>query len=152
MMIIKISNLSDLEVVVEDVKNQIWDQIGKQAVILCLMGDLGAGKTAFTKIMLKKLGITNEVVSPTYVLHNEYLAGHTSDIRVNHIDLWRMESVSELMRIGFEEMVQNKSLIVIEWADKFLDEIKKYKNVSKQIWIEIEQGNEEGSRTIRIEQ
>jgi len=105
--------------------------------IVALEGPMGVGKTAFTKVLAKALDIKDEIVSPTFVLHRSYLG--KSGIALNHIDCWRMESYFELEQVGLAKMIEEKSIIVIEWADKFEKEIKRLSNNDvKLIWVRIE--------------
>jgi tRNA threonylcarbamoyladenosine biosynthesis protein TsaE len=83
--------------------------------IVCLHGDLGAGKTTFVKGMAASLGIDKEAVtSPTFVLMNIY-EGKRS---LYHFDLYRLEDPKEIQGIGYEEFFYGEGISVIEWADK----------------------------------
>ena len=88
--------------------------------ILLLNGDLGAGKTTFTKFLLARLGSSDEVSSPTYSIVNEY---DTENGKVYHFDLYRMSSIEEVYDIGIEEYLYNGFLNIIEWADVYLPEL-----------------------------
>ena len=81
-----------------------------------LVGDLGSGKTTFTKGMLTGLGLadTRAVSSPTYVLEQIYVARLT----VHHYDLYRLSSADEFLALGFEERIGPGRVVVIEWADR----------------------------------
>ncbi len=86
--------------------------------VLCLIGDLGAGKTLFTQGFAKGLGVTGEVTSPTFALMNQY----QGRLPVTHFDLYRLEREEELDEIGFYEYAEDdRSVVLIEWADKFPD-------------------------------
>jgi tRNA threonylcarbamoyladenosine biosynthesis protein TsaE len=84
---------------------------------ICLFGDLGSGKTVFTKGLAKALGIENySVKSPTYSLVREYI--HKKG-KLYHIDLYRLEAPDEIITRQIKELADEKnSLIIIEWADK----------------------------------
>ena len=88
--------------------------------ILLLNGDLGAGKTTFTKFLLARLGSSDEVSSPTYSIVNEY---DIENGKVYHFDLYRMSSIEEVYDIGIEEYLYNGFLNIIEWADVYLPEL-----------------------------
>lgn len=89
--------------------------------VICLNGDLGAGKTLFVQNLARALGIKGEVTSPTFNLMNIYNDGQ---MPVVHFDLYRLESAAELEDIGFYEYADvPDGLAVIEWADKFPDEL-----------------------------
>lgn len=112
--------------------------------IIALEGPLGAGKTALTKELAKLLGIKDEIVSPTFVLHRPYKG-------LDHIDCWRMENGGELEQLGFEKMLNLRSLIVVEWAERVKDVILKYKNRVKIVWVKIEYSEKENERRISYE-
>lgn len=81
-----------------------------------LEGDLGAGKTLFTKGLAGYYGIDEAlVVSPTFALVNRYGSGSRV---VYHIDLYRIEAERELVELGIEEMEDEGALLVVEWAEK----------------------------------
>lgn len=78
---------------------------------VALYGDLGSGKTTFTKYFVEDLGLKNRVQSPTFVVARKY--GH-----VNHVDLYRLTSEAEAIDIGIEEMLVDKNTItLIEWPE-----------------------------------
>ncbi len=110
--------------------------------ILLLNGDLGAGKTTFTKFLLARLGSSNEVSSPTYSIVNEY---DTENGKVYHFDLYRMSSMEEVYDIGIEEYLYNDFLNIIEWADVYLPEL--YDTPYHQLNIE----EKEGKRYVKFE-
>lgn len=110
--------------------------------ILLLNGDLGAGKTTFTKFLLARLGSSDEVSSPTYSIVNEY---DTENGKVYHFDLYRMSSIEEVYDIGIEEYLYNGFLNIIEWADVYLLEL--YDTPYHQLNIE----EKEGKRYVKFE-
>lgn len=110
--------------------------------ILLLNGDLGAGKTTFTKFLLARLGSSDEVSSPTYSIVNEY---DTENGKVYHFDLYRMSSIEEVYDIGIEEYLYNGFLNIVEWADVYLPEL--YDTPYHQLNIE----EKEGKRYVKFE-
>lgn len=86
---------------------------------LALYGDLGSGKTTFTRYLIESLGLKNRVQSPTFVIARKY--GH-----INHVDLYRMTSEKEVEDLGIKEVLEDKnSITIIEWpelAEKLLPE------------------------------
>ena len=94
----------------------------KGGEVLCLIGDLGSGKTAFTKGLAKGLGVKNIITSPTFVLLKSYTAKLKNINKLVHIDAYRLDSGAELDYLGVEEYFSDKNCItVIEWADRVKD-------------------------------
>jgi tRNA threonylcarbamoyl adenosine modification protein YjeE len=89
-------------------------------VVVALSGELGAGKTQFTKGIGKQLGVKEVVNSPTYTIINEYR--YDNDKTLAHMDTWRLKD-DELERSGLIEHLEAHNIVVIEWADKFYQEI-----------------------------
>ncbi|MFN4124184.1 MAG: tRNA (adenosine(37)-N6)-threonylcarbamoyltransferase complex ATPase subunit type 1 TsaE, partial [Flavobacteriales bacterium] len=81
-----------------------------------LYGEMGAGKTTFIKSIAKELGVNDETSSPTFGFVNEYRG--KNDIKIYHFDHYRVESVDELMSIGFNEYLQSGNYCFIEWPEK----------------------------------
>ncbi|MDD5350877.1 MAG: tRNA (adenosine(37)-N6)-threonylcarbamoyltransferase complex ATPase subunit type 1 TsaE [Chthoniobacteraceae bacterium] len=84
--------------------------------VLALEGDLGAGKTQFTKGLAAGLGVEADVTSPTFTLVHEYPGGR---LPLFHIDLYRLEDAEEVLGIGLDDYLDGDGVTVIEWADKF---------------------------------
>lgn len=84
--------------------------------IFGLMGDLGSGKTAFVRGFAKKLGVKENITSPTFVIMKTYEAPGRHLV---HIDAYRLNSQEDLFSIGFEDLVSEpKNLVFIEWPEK----------------------------------
>lgn len=89
----------------------------RPGTVICLDGDLGAGKTLFVQNLAASLGVQGEVTSPTSNLMNLYEDGR---LPLVHFDLYRLEQEYELDEIGFYDYVENPDgLVLIEWAEKF---------------------------------
>lgn len=86
----------------------------KAGDIISLTGDLGAGKTCFVQGLAKGLGIKNRITSPTFNLIKEY----KGKIPLYHFDIYRLENLSELINLGYEEYFYGQGITVIEWGDK----------------------------------
>lgn len=82
--------------------------------IFCLKGELGAGKTTFVKKMLSKLGVQDDVTSPTYSIINEYK--YDKGV-IYHLDLYRLNTIEEALEIGIEEYLQSDNYCFIEWYE-----------------------------------
>lgn len=89
----------------------------KMGDVVCINGDLGAGKTAFTAGLAKGLGIKDDVVSPTFTIVNCY----SGDMPLYHFDVYRIADSDEMYDIGFDEYVAGNGITVIEWADIISD-------------------------------
>lgn len=97
-----------------------------------LVGDLGAGKTCFTKGIALGLGIKKNITSPTFVLMRVYPAKHKHIKQLVHLDAYRLEKAVSLTAIGLDDYLNdNKTLILVEWANKVPAVIKNKKNVIK---------------------
>jgi tRNA threonylcarbamoyladenosine biosynthesis protein TsaE len=88
--------------------------------ILLLKGNLGAGKTTFSQFLLKNLGSTDEVSSPTYAIVNEY---NSPKGKVFHFDLYRLKKIEEAYDFGIEEYLDNAFLCIIEWPEIYEEEL-----------------------------
>ena len=89
----------------------------RPGTVICLNGDLGAGKTLFVQNLAAGLGVQGEVTSPTFNLMNVYEDGR---LPLVHFDLYRLEQEYELDEIGFYDYAENPDgLVLIEWAEKF---------------------------------
>ena len=101
------------------------------SAIITLSGDLGAGKTTFTKGFSEGLGVKKTVTSPTFSLMNVYpVQDHQEIEQFVHIDTYRLENEEELRAIGVEEYLGDaKTIVMIEWPEKVAVMLKKYKNV-----------------------
>lgn len=86
--------------------------------VIGLDGDLGAGKTHFCKGLVAGLGSDDAVTSPTFALVQEYRGGR---LPVFHFDWYRLDSATELDRIGWDEYLDEGGIVVVEWAGKFPD-------------------------------
>ena len=105
----------------KDIVNQIIPNL--QHNILLLKGNLGAGKTTFSQFLLKELGSSDEISSPTYSIVNEY---DTPKGKVFHFVLYRLKSVEEAYDFGIEEYLDNGYLSIIEWPEIYTDELEGY--------------------------
>ncbi len=97
---------------------KIGKYYGKQAKsgeVYALMGDLGVGKTVFTKGFAAGLGIEADITSPTFTLVNEYEEGR---LPFYHFDVYRIESIEEIEDMGYEEYFFGQGVTLIEWANK----------------------------------
>ena len=113
----------------------------KPGTVIAYRGDLGAGKTAFTRGLARGLGCTGIVTSPTYTIVNEYLGGR---IPLFHFDMYRLRSSDDLFDIGWEDYLDRGGVCAVEWSENVDDAME------NAIYITIEKLGEE-SRRITIE-
>ena len=116
-------------------------KILKSGTILAYRGDLGAGKTAFTRGLARGLGYTEPVTSPTYTIVNEYLGGR---LPLFHFDMYRLGSSDDLWDIGWEDYLERGGICAVEWSENVDDAME------NAIYVTIHKTGEE-SRRIEIE-
>lgn len=118
----------------------------KPGTIIAYTGDLGAGKTAFTRGLAKGLGYTQPVTSPTYTIVNEYLGGR---LPLFHFDMYRLASSDDLWDIGWEDYLERGGVCAVEWSENVADamedairvDIAKLSDDTREITIEGENAN-----------
>jgi tRNA threonylcarbamoyladenosine biosynthesis protein TsaE len=86
----------------------------KPGTVIAYRGDLGAGKTAFTRGLARGLGVKESVTSPTYTIVNEYLGGSAP---LFHFDMYRLGSEDELFDIGWEDYLERGGICAVEWSE-----------------------------------
>lgn len=111
--------------------------------LVCLVGDLGTGKTAFTGGIARALGINEYITSPTFTIVNEYMG----IVPLYHFDAYRIADSGEMFEIGFEEYLVGRGIVVIEWADMIADILP-----DEYILVKLEKDMSKGTdfRTIKI--
>jgi tRNA threonylcarbamoyladenosine biosynthesis protein TsaE len=93
-------------------------RVAQRGLVIALSGELGAGKTQFVKGLARGLGISGRVHSPTFTLVNEYGGGR---LKLFHLDLYRLETVAQILGAGVEEFLSPDGVSVIEWAERIYD-------------------------------
>ncbi len=101
----------------EEIARRLGEEANPSDVI-ALLGDLGVGKTVFTKGLARGLGITEAVSSPTFTIVQEYTDGR---IPFYHFDVYRIGDVEEMDEIGFDDYIYGDGLCMIEWANLIMD-------------------------------
>ena len=110
-------------------------------MVICLRGDLGSGKTIFTKGFAQAMAIQEEVTSPTFNIIKEYLSG---EMPLYHMDVYRLDG--KVDELGIEEYFTKKGVTIIEWADMIPDYLP-----DKRLDIKIRNSeDDENKRTITI--
>ena len=115
----------------------------KSGDVLCLDGDLGVGKTVFTKGVAAGLGIKDDVSSPTFTLIQEYYGGR---LPLYHFDVYRIDGLWDMDDLGYEEYFYGDGVCLIEWG-RLIEELLP----DDTIYVTIEKDNSEGFDYRRIE-
>ena len=111
--------------------------------VIAYTGDLGEGKTAFTRGLARGLGITERITSPTFTIVNEYQGGRLS---LFHFDMYRLGSSDELYEIGWEDYLARGGVCAVEWSEIVADALEE-----DCIRVDIRQGDTENQRKITVE-
>lgn len=120
---------------------QLLAEVISKGDVICLNGNLGAGKTVLVRGIAKGLNIKNHITSPSYTIMNI----HYGDKTLYHFDAYRINSSEEMLDIGFEDYCYSDGVCIIEWAENIIDILPE-----KRIWIEIKGQGLEDSREIEI--
>ena len=107
--------------------------------ILAYRGDLGAGKTAFTRGLARGLGCKEIVTSPTYTIVNEYLGGR---LPLFHFDMYRLGSSDDLWDIGWEDYLERGGICAVEWSENVDDAME------NAVYVTIYKTGEESRRIV----
>jgi tRNA threonylcarbamoyladenosine biosynthesis protein TsaE len=115
----------------------------KNALVLALSGDLGAGKTTFVQGFLRGLGIKKKITSPTFVIVKSY---KVKSYKVYHIDCYRIKKPKELSALDFRDILHSPfNIVLIEWPERIKKILPK-----DAIWLEFKHGEKENIRKIII--
>lgn len=107
--------------------------------MICMNGDLGAGKTAFVQAVAEGIGVAEDVTSPTYTIINEY----EGPVPVYHFDVYRILELEEMYDIGYEEYFFGEGICLVEWADQVRELLP-----DERLWIEITRVDEHRRRFV----
>ena len=125
---------------------QLGERLGaalKPGSVLAYTGDLGAGKTAFTRGLAKGLQVPERVTSPTFNIVNEYEGGR---LPLFHFDMYRLGSADELFDIGWEDYLARNGVCAVEWSENVEEALEE-----GTIRIDIRRGEHDHQRRISIE-
>lgn len=111
--------------------------------VIAFTGDLGAGKTAFTRGIARGLGVQDRVTSPTFTIVNEYEGGR---LPLFHFDMYRLGSSDELFDIGWEDYLARGGVCAVEWSENVSDVLEE-----GTISVDICRGESDSQRVITIE-
>ena len=110
--------------------------------VIAFTGDLGAGKTAFTRGLARGLGVEERITSPTFTIVNEYEGGR---LPLFHFDMYRLGSADELFDIGWEDYLARGGVCAVEWSENVADALE-----PGTIRVDIRRGPAENDRLITI--
>ena len=114
----------------------------RQGAVIAYTGDLGAGKTAFTRGLARGLGVSQPVTSPTFTIVNEYEGGR---LPLFHFDMYRLGSSDELFDIGWEDYLARNGVCAVEWSENVDDAME-----DGCIRVDIRRGGNDSQRHISI--
>jgi len=120
---------------------------GRGALVLGLIGELGAGKTTFIKSFIRALGVRKKITSPTFLISRRFNLPNGGRYKnVFHIDVYRISSKTELSDIGINNVINDhNNIVLVEWADRIQTVLPK-----ETIWIKFKHGKRENQRHITI--
>lgn len=112
-------SLTGLEAVLTEDELREWGEAFGRALsapcVITLRGDLGAGKTTLAQAICRGYGVTEHVTSPTYAIRQVYAAPASP---VNHVDLYRLEDTRELLQLGWDELLAEHAVTLVEWPER----------------------------------
>lgn len=123
---------------------QLGEQLGRTlrpGSVVAYRGDLGMGKTAFTRGLARGLDCTCRVTSPTFTIVNEY----SGVLPLFHFDMYRLDSSDELFDIGWEDYLSRGGVCAVEWSERVEDALP-----DDTLWVSIARGNGENDRIITV--
>jgi len=123
---------------------QLGEQLGRTlrpGSVVAYRGDLGMGKTAFTRGLARGLGCTCRVTSPTFTIVNEY----SGALPLFHFDMYRLDSSDELFDIGWEDYLSRGGVCAVEWSERVEDALP-----DDTLWVSFARGNGENDRIITV--
>ena len=116
-----------------------WNDLQTQPLMFLLIGELGSGKTQFSKGIGQFLNISQPIVSPTYTIEREYnYQRHKLKGKFLHLDTWRLQNLEELHQLNLKTRLQPKTVIAIEWASRTLKPLLKLAKQTKAQIISLE--------------
>ena len=123
---------------------QLGEQLGRTlrpGSVVAYRGDLGMGKTAFTRGLARGLGCTCRVTSPTFTIVNEY----SGALPLFHFDMYRLDSSDDLFDIGWEDYLSRGGVCAMEWSERVEDALP-----DDTLWVSFARGNGENDRIITV--
>lgn len=137
--------LNDLNKVAKDIIKKAEDLKNEKSTLIALRGDLGSGKTTLTQEVAKILGVKENIVSPTFVIMKGYEIKNKKFKKLIHIDAYRLEKSEELLKLGWNEIINDpQNLIILEWPEKVPECVPQ-----NAIFIDLSHKDEQ-TRTIKL--
>jgi tRNA threonylcarbamoyladenosine biosynthesis protein TsaE len=97
-----------------------FGRVATAPLVVAIRGELGAGKTTLVQAICRGYGVTEDVTSPTFALVHRYAAPRSP---VYHLDLYRLESAAELQNIGWDDLISEDALVMIEWPERAAEHV-----------------------------
>ena len=115
----KVLTLDNIKETAEEILKEVDKGSLNRATIIAFYGDLGTGKTTITQEIARQLGISKNVISPTFVIMKIYKTKNPKFKNLIHIDAYRLKKSEELIHLGWEEIAKNQdNLVVVEWPER----------------------------------
>ena len=125
----------------EDIGARLAETL-KPGAVVAFTGDLGAGKTAFTRGLARGLGVPDRVTSPTFTIVNEYEGGR---LPLFHFDMYRLGSADELFDIGWEDYLRRGGVCAVEWSENIAGALE-----PDAVRVDIRRGSSDQERVITV--
>ena len=125
----------------EDIGARLAETL-KPGAVVAFTGDLGAGKTAFTRGLARGLGVPDRVTSPTFTIVNEYEGGR---LPLFHFDMYRLGSPDELFDIGWEDYLRRGGVCAVEWSENIAGALE-----PDAVRVDIRRGSSDQERVITV--
>jgi tRNA threonylcarbamoyladenosine biosynthesis protein TsaE len=116
-------------------------ELARPADLVLLVGDLGAGKTAFTQGFGAALGVAEPITSPTFTLVRQY----RGRLELNHLDVYRIEQLDEVLGLGLQELLDGPSVTLIEWGDTIVPALP-----ADYLEIRLTYGDDDDDRLVQV--
>ena len=116
-------------------------ELARPGDVLLLVGDLGAGKTAFTQGFGAALGIDEPITSPTFTLVRQY----QGNLGLNHLDVYRLDQLDEVLGLGLYELLDGPTVTLIEWGDRIVPALP-----ADYLEVRLTYGDEDDDRTVQF--
>jgi tRNA threonylcarbamoyladenosine biosynthesis protein TsaE len=116
-------------------------ELARPGDLILLVGDLGAGKTAFVQGFGAALGVTETITSPTFTLARQY----RGRLELNHLDVYRLEQVEEVLDLGLQELLDGSAATLIEWGDAILPALP-----ADYLEVRLEYGTGDDDRQVQL--